>query len=106
MEGKELQAVLSQAGEDHLGVALIRPGGSRYEQMKWQLFCWQAVFVLLVRHEHCNKGGTAYFTSLAIYDCKGLSYCMERIVRKGRKNHENHIKGRLREGVCRKQECI
>jgi len=22
--------------EDHLGVALIQPGGSRYEQMKWQ----------------------------------------------------------------------
>ncbi len=33
---QELQAVLSKAGEDHLGVALIQPGGSRYEQMKWQ----------------------------------------------------------------------
>lgn len=22
--------------EDHLGAALIQPGGSRYEQMKWQ----------------------------------------------------------------------
>ena len=31
-----LQAVLSEAFEDHLGVALIQPGGSRYEQMKWQ----------------------------------------------------------------------
>lgn len=66
VEGKELQAVLSQAGEDHLGVALIRLGGSRYEQMKWQSFIF------------CNKGGTAYFTSLAIYDCKGLSFCTGR----------------------------
>ena len=32
----ELQAVLSEMFEDHLGVALIQPGGSRYEQMKWQ----------------------------------------------------------------------
>ncbi|MBO5335523.1 MAG: hypothetical protein J6A94_00125 [Lachnospiraceae bacterium] len=31
---RELQAVLSEAEEDHLGVALIQPGGSRYEQMK------------------------------------------------------------------------
>ena len=49
VEGKELQAVLSQAGEDHLGVALIRSGGSRYEQMKWQKFLflqqgWNRVF--------------------------------------------------------------
>ena len=34
-----LQAVLSKACEDHLGVALIQPGGSRYEQMKWQFLC-------------------------------------------------------------------
>ena len=32
-----LQAVLSEVFEDHLGVALIQPGGSRYEQMKWQI---------------------------------------------------------------------
>jgi len=31
---RELQAVLLEAEEDHLGVALIQPGGSRYEQMK------------------------------------------------------------------------
>ena len=31
-----LQAVLPEVFEDHLGVALIQPGGSRYEQMKWQ----------------------------------------------------------------------
>lgn len=33
---RELRAVLSETCEDHLGVALIQPGGSRYEQMKWQ----------------------------------------------------------------------
>jgi len=32
-----LEAVLSETEEDHLGVALIQPGGSRYEQMKWQI---------------------------------------------------------------------
>jgi len=36
---QELEAVLSEAEEDHLGVALIQPGGSRYEQMKWQISC-------------------------------------------------------------------
>ena len=35
----ELQAVLLEAFEDHLGVALIQSGGSRYEQMKWQEDC-------------------------------------------------------------------
>ena len=34
----ELQAILSETCEDHLGVALIQPGGSRYEQMKWQMY--------------------------------------------------------------------
>ena len=61
MEGKELQAVLSQAGEDHLGVALIQPGGSRYEQMKWQLFCWQAVFMLLAKTGVLQQGWNRVF---------------------------------------------
>lgn len=30
----ELRAILLEADEDHLGVALIKLGGSRYEQMK------------------------------------------------------------------------
>lgn len=37
--------------EDHLGVALIPPGGSRYEQMRWQEAPQSG--------EDCNKGGTA-----------------------------------------------
>ena len=35
-EFQVLQAVLSEAFEDHLRVALIQPGSSRYEQIKWQ----------------------------------------------------------------------
>lgn len=30
----ELRAILLEADEDHLGVALIKPGCSRYERMK------------------------------------------------------------------------
>lgn len=51
-----LQAILSKAGENHLGVALMQPGGSRYEQMKVADEKWIV----------CKKGGTAYLTSLAI----------------------------------------
>lgn len=35
-EFQVLQAVLLEAFEDHLRVALIQPGSSRYEQIKWQ----------------------------------------------------------------------
>lgn len=39
MRCRVLRAVLSETCEDHLGVTLIQSGGSRYEQMKWQLAC-------------------------------------------------------------------
>lgn len=80
--------------ENHLGVALIQPGGSRYEQMKWQEFDASHA-------DECNKGGTAYITSLAIVILQGTFY-----IQKGRMDYENHIKGWLRKGVCRKQKCV
>ena len=36
-KGRVLRAVCQEASEDHLGVALIQPGGSRYEQTKRQI---------------------------------------------------------------------
>lgn len=46
-----LEAVCQEASEDHLGVALIRHGSSRYEQKKVAAsgYCGR-----------CNKGGTAF----------------------------------------------
>ena len=43
---QELEAVLSEAEEDHLGVALIQPGGSRYEQMRWQYSAGMVIIAL------------------------------------------------------------
>ena len=48
---RELKAVLSEACEDHLRVALIQPGGSRYEQMKWQKRCMREVQLTATRVE-------------------------------------------------------
>jgi len=50
--------------EDRLGVALIKPGSFRYEQMK----------VADMGLYACNKGGTAYITSLAIEILRG-AFC-------------------------------
>ena len=38
-----LRAVLPEADEDHLRVALIQPGGSRYLQNEVVIAWWQAV---------------------------------------------------------------
>ena len=63
-KGAVLKAVLLEADEDHLGVALIQPGSSRYEQMKVAV-----IFGVRLMHQRkdsahnrrkdCNKGGTA-----------------------------------------------
>lgn len=49
-EGRSCERLGGNAFEDHLGVAFIQPGGSRYEQMK---VAWQHMAA-------CNKGGTAF----------------------------------------------
>ena len=49
---------MPDADEDHLGVALIQPGSSRYEQMSG------SYFEKMIRN-NCNQGGTACDTSLA-----------------------------------------
>ena len=53
---------MPDADEDHLRVALIQPGSSRYEQMSGSYF-----------FNNCNQGGTACDTSLADR-CRGLFY--------------------------------
>lgn len=45
-----MKAVLPEADEYHLGVALIQPGSSRYEQMKVADYLLRGI---------CKKGGTA-----------------------------------------------
>lgn len=124
-----LKAVLWEAVEDHLGVALKKPGSFRYEQMK----------VADMGLHGCNKGGTAYITSLAIeilrgifrrisrvkwlqcrcYACinrckckhltsngerevQGTSSLLIRKQNRRKRKYENHIKGWLRKGVRRK----
>ena len=74
MEGKELQAVLSQAGEDHLGVALIQPGGSRYEQMK-------------VAEQSATRVEPREIRPLQSEDCKGL---FARVMSRGRMPRHQH----------------
>ena len=83
-----LEAVLWETVEDRLRVALIKPGSFRYEQMK----------VADMGLYACNKGGTAYITSLAIGILRGALFFLNR----KETNYENHIKGWLRKGVCRK----
>ena len=61
---------MPDADEDHLRVALIQPGSSRYEQMSGSYF-----------FDNCNQGGTACDTSLADR-CKGLFLLNSLIFRK------------------------
>lgn len=61
-----VEAIRQEAWEDHPGVALIQPAAQRYGEMK---VAGVAVWYL------GKKGGTAYFTSLAVIDAlQGIFY--------------------------------
>lgn len=77
----ELKAVRLKAGADHLGAALIQPGGSRYERKKRQIAArrvsppekgaaWRAVCEAESATRVEPRSGMD--TSLAMGDCKGF----------------------------------
>lgn len=92
---------MPEADEDHLGVALIQPGGSRYEQMKVAESRNEAREALAGR-EAATRVEPRNFTSLAIEILQGTFFIQEN--RKEGKEHENHIEGWLCKGVCREQK--
>lgn len=64
-----LQAILSKADENHLGVALKQPGGSRYEQMK----------VADVKEICLQKGWNRVSYVPCNFNCKGLFMCQRAV---------------------------
>ena len=91
-----LEAVLSEADEDHLRVALIQPGSSRYLRNEVVIDCMCS--------EMTKRVEPRKFTSLAIFVNIARDFFDENYERK--RMYENHIEGRLREGVFRKQEYL
>ena len=70
-----LQAVLSEAFEDHLRVALIQPGSSRYEQIKWQSTLVQKSCETVRSGRVLQQGwNRVLYVPCNCYDCKGLSF--------------------------------
>lgn len=53
-----------------------------------------------------KKGGTAYFTSLAVEILQGTFLLLILMRKAERKHYEDYVKGWLREGVWRKQKYL
>lgn len=106
MDLRELQAILPETDEDHLGVALIQPGSFRYEQMRWQIFsrkCLQQGWNR-VTYVPCNSDiARDFLMQCKVWHWRNKIYIYKM---KWRQKNENHTERWLREGVRREQKRI